>query len=90
MPCKKIYERYNNNFSCVKETYVVEKYTKKKFPAIVPFLQKLQRDKFTTCRLRKILERDHHEAEIFPTKKKKEKKKIKIDAFFEKISVNNH
>ena len=25
-----------------------------------------QADKFTTCRLNKFLERDHHEAEIFP------------------------
>ena len=27
-----------------------------------------QTDKFTTCGLRKFLERDHHEAEIVPTK----------------------
>ena len=48
-----------------------------------------QTDKFTKCRLRKFLERNHHEAQIFPTTTTK-KKVIKIGAFFENISVYKH
>ena len=38
------------------------------------------------CGLRKFLERDHREAQIFTIKEKV----IKIGAFFDKISVNKH
>ena len=69
-----------------------------KFPGYCPIFTEVivkknikQTDKFTTRRLRKFLERDHHEADIIPIEKKKEKKKIvKIGAFFDKISENKH
>ena len=74
MPCKKIYVRYNNNFSHVQQTYVVQKHTKISWPLSYFYGSYSQKeyktDKFTTCRLRKFLKRDNHEAEIVPTKKK--------------------
>ena len=91
MPGKKIYVRYNNDFSCVKQTYVTQKYTKIFYHSpicteVVERILNRQTDKFTTCGLRKLLERDPHEAEIFPRKKKD----IKIGAFLKKKSVNKH
>ena len=49
-----------------------------KFPDHCPIFMEViakknikQTDKFTTCESKKFLERDNHEAEIFPRKKQK-------------------
>ena len=77
VPCKKIYEQYNSNFSSAKQTHVVQKHKKISWPlflftkVIAKRILSIQTDKFTTGRLRKFLEWDHHATEIFPTTKKK-------------------